>query len=67
MKVRMKVDMSGTRNGQPWPPRGEVADVDDREGADLCAAGIAEPVAETAPVEKATVREPEKRTGRKRG
>ena len=51
MKIRMKVDLSGTRNGQPWPARGEVADVPDAEGAALCSAGMAEPVAEP-PAEK---------------
>lgn len=44
MRVRMKVEVSGTRNGHPWPRRGEVVDVPDAEGADLCAAGLAEPV-----------------------
>lgn len=46
MRVRMKVEMSGTRNGAPWPPRGETVEVGDVEGADMCAAGLAEPVAE---------------------
>lgn len=41
----MKVDVSGTRNGQAWPRQGEVVDVGDQEGADLCAAGMATPVA----------------------
>lgn len=44
MKIRMKVAVSGTRNGVPWPPRGAVLDVDDNEGAQLCAGGMAEPV-----------------------
>lgn len=65
MKVRMKVDMSGTRNGQQWPARGETVEVGDGEGADLCAAGLAEPVAEDR-VETAVAPEPEKRA-RKRG
>lgn len=60
MKVVLKVDVSGTRNGQPWPRRGEVVDVGDQEGADLCAAGMATPVAvddvETASPEAAEER-----------
>jgi len=52
VKVRMKVEVSGTRNGKPWPRRGEVVDLPDAEGADLCAAGLADPVTDTR-VEKA--------------
>lgn len=55
MKIRMKADISGSRNGKPWPRRGETIDVPDAEGADLCASGIAEPVASKArSVETAT-------------
>ena len=47
MKVRMKLYISGGRaDGSDWPPPGGVVEVEDREGAELCAAGIAEPVAE---------------------
>lgn len=59
MKVRMKVDMSGSRDGEPWPHRGETVDLSDVEGAKLCNSGIAEPVADKdADVETATVTEP---------
>jgi hypothetical protein len=44
VKVRMKVELSGTWNGQSWPARGDVADVDDAIGARVCSAGLAEPV-----------------------
>lgn len=44
MKIRMKLTVSGSRDGQAWPPRGEVADLPDDEAAQLCARGIAEPV-----------------------
>lgn len=59
MRIRMTVDMSGTRNGQPWPRRGEIADLPTTEAAHLCASGIAEPVTEPEPepvgeVEQAT-------------
>ena len=47
MKIRMKLWVSGGRgDGSDWPLPGETLDVEDREGAELCAAGIAEPVAE---------------------
>ena len=47
MKIRMKVGISGGRaDGTYWPAAGETLEVDDREGAELCAAGLAEPVAE---------------------
>jgi hypothetical protein len=35
MRVRMKTDVSGSRDGQPWPKRGESFEVSDAEGADL--------------------------------
>jgi hypothetical protein len=64
MKIRMKMTVSGLRNGVPWPPRGGVLDVPDVEGAALCAMGGAEPVAEAdADVEKAVpVDDAEQRT-----
>lgn len=64
MLIRMKADVSGARNGVPWPRRGGTLDVPDAEGADLCAAGIAEPVAASpTAAESATVPDDsEKRT-----
>lgn len=60
MKVRMKIGMSGTRNGIEWPPVGGLLEVDDEEGAQLCASGHAVPVveesAETATAPKAEQR-----------
>lgn len=47
----MKVWVSGSRNGRPWPAPGEDAVVGAQEGADMCAAGLAEPVAERQRVE----------------
>jgi len=64
MKIRMKVYISGTRNGQNWPNAGEEIDVPDAEGADLCAGGFAEPVTKRAKVEKAVDERPaETRSG----
>lgn len=48
MLVRMKVHVSGTRNGLRWPPVGDVVELPDSEGARLCAAGLAVPEPETA-------------------
>lgn len=61
MRVRMKVSISGARDGQSWPPIGGEVDLPDQEGADMCAAGMAVPVAVEAPVEKAVEPEPETR------
>ena len=44
MKVRMLVNMSGTRNGEEWPAKGEVAELPTAEAAHYVASGIAEQV-----------------------
>lgn len=49
MKIRMKVQMSGTRNGQRWPKRGEIAELPTAEAAHYVAAGIAEQVTDKPP------------------
>jgi hypothetical protein len=65
MRVAMKVDLSCTRNGQPWPKRGEAVDLPDEEAAQLCASGMAETVkgatekAVPAPAETTKAPEPE--------
>jgi len=41
MKVRMKVDISGTLNGAPYPARGEVGDLPEVVADKLVAAGLA--------------------------
>ena len=56
----MKVQVSGVRDGVKWPDIGGELVVSDREGADLCAQGYAEPVAE-APVERVEKRPAAKR------
>lgn len=65
MKVRLKIDVSGTRNGAPWPARGEIVELPDQEAADMCANGQADPVAEKASdkAEKAVAPEAEQRSG----
>lgn len=44
MRVKMKVQITGTRNGVAWPAPGGEVDLPDREGAKLCDAGLATPV-----------------------
>jgi hypothetical protein len=41
MRVRMKVTISGTRDGQPWPERGQSVDLPDSEAEQLVASGLA--------------------------
>jgi hypothetical protein len=53
MRVRMKTDVSGSRDGRAWPKRGETLDVSDTEGADLCGSGLAVPAADSDDTEKA--------------
>lgn len=59
----MKINISGSRDGQDWPPIGECIVVPDAEGADLCGLGYAEPVAETPKPEKATPRKAAEKRG----
>lgn len=60
----MLVQIAGTRDNAEWPaPGGEIV-VPDSEGADLCAAGFAEPVKSAKTVETADA--PEKPAARKR-
>lgn len=62
MKVRLTGDMTGNRNGEPWPERGSVVEVSDEEGAALCRGGMAKPVTDDK-TEKATAKDDsEKRT-----
>jgi hypothetical protein len=63
MRIRMRVLISGTRDGQEWPARGSVFELPDGEAQDLIRAGMAEPVttfrdAETATTPPAEVRTP---------
>lgn len=58
----MKIEVSGTRDGERWPAVGGEMVVSDAEGADLCSQGFAEPVVETKP-EKAVAKKAETRKG----
>lgn len=54
MNVRLLVSISGTRDGQDWPPAGSVVDLPADEAEHLVAAGLAAAQADTpAPVETA--------------
>jgi hypothetical protein len=54
MKVRMRVKISGGRgDGTQWPDPGSVLETDKDEGAALCSAGLAVPVAEEPKTETA--------------
>lgn len=46
MKVLLLGDMSGTRDGQNWPPRGSVVELPDDEAAALCDRQMARPAVE---------------------
>ena len=64
MKVRMKIQITGSRNGTYWPAPGGEITLPDHEGAKMCAAGSAEPVVSVEP-EKAVLPEPEKRVAKR--
>lgn len=66
MKVRMKVSITGLRDGKPWPPAGGEIVVSDQEGADLCTDGMAELVEASKPEPRtATAAKPETRAKKK--
>jgi hypothetical protein len=44
VKIRMTVDISGTRNGVDWPRRGAVVDLPDDEARGYVESGMATPV-----------------------
>lgn len=41
MRVRLAVELSGTRNGVPWPKRGTVVELPEGEALDMLHAGTA--------------------------
>ncbi len=67
MKVRMKVDVSGTRNGVDWPKRGSVIEMSEDEARGYISAGMAEPVAEFRDAETAVVPKAEERADASEG
>ncbi|WP_282695492.1 hypothetical protein [Streptomyces sp. CC208A] len=55
MRVRMKVSISGTRDGADWPGKDGEVDLPDEEATQLIRNGAAEAVAVGSVVETATV------------
>ncbi|WP_411732182.1 hypothetical protein [Paeniglutamicibacter sp.] len=51
-EIRMRANLSGSRDGKKWPPRGGTLEVPEAEAKQLFAQGIAEPA---DAVEMATV------------
>lgn len=49
MQVRVIQEMSGLRDGKPWPAVGGLIEVPDAEAADLIRAQVAELITEDAP------------------
>ena len=41
MRVRMNVELSGTRDGQDWPAKGGVVDLPEDQAQHLVAGGLA--------------------------
>lgn len=61
MRVRMKADVSGTRNGESWPTRGQIVDLPDDEAASYLYAGVVEVIDDIPPVETADTKTTPKR------
>ncbi|MET8172846.1 hypothetical protein [Streptomyces clavifer] len=64
MKIRMLVEMTGTRDGQPWPAKGREADLPTAAAAHLVASGIAEEV-RAQPAEEAAADKPARKGARR--
>jgi hypothetical protein len=55
MRVRIEVDMSGTRNGIPWPSRGRIVDLPDDEARDMLHNGMVSVVSDEDREERAVL------------
>lgn len=68
MRIVLLGDMTGTRNGQEWPPRGSSVDLPDEEALALIRGKMARPAAAESDVEHAVspTTEIEERPGRVR-
>ncbi len=62
MKVRLKIQITGTRDNKSWPAPGKTVELPDAEGAKLCAAGLADPVVEDRSEKRPAVKRAETRT-----
>lgn len=63
MRIKMKVGLSGSLNGVPYPPPGVEWEVADEAGAKLCEKGMAVPVDVLGRVETAVAPDAETRRG----
>ncbi|MEU0397946.1 hypothetical protein ABZ208_35375 [Streptomyces sp. NPDC006208] len=52
MRIRMLIEMTGTRDGQSWPKKGDEAELPTAQAAHLVASGVAEQVDEEQPARK---------------
>ncbi|WP_282686325.1 MULTISPECIES: hypothetical protein [unclassified Streptomyces] len=52
MRIRMKIALSGLRNGKPWPAVGQTTELPTGEAQHLVASGIAEEVKGDPPAEE---------------
>lgn len=71
MKVRMRITISGSRDGEAWPKVGEVVDLPDDEAVEMLQKGHAAPLEdgdepETATARKATTRPAKKAASSRR-
>jgi hypothetical protein len=62
VRIRLRVGLTGTRNGVEWPPRGSEMDLPEQEARDMIHGGLVDPVtmfrdAETAVPTPAETRE----------
>jgi len=53
MQIRLRAQITGLRDGQPWPAAGVLVELPDDEALALCKARLADPVASERPVERA--------------
>lgn len=58
MRVRLLVDVSGTRDGLPWPPRGNEVNLPDDEARQMVEALQAIPVSTHRSAETAVAADP---------
>lgn len=65
MRIRMLVQMpeGASRNGEPWPAKGETAELPTAEAAHLVASGVAREVTEGEPTPKRRGRPRDEREG----
>jgi hypothetical protein len=66
MRIRMLCEMTGSRDGEPWPKKGEEADLPTAAAAHLIAAGVAEQVEDDDPPGKGEDKPRKARTGGRR-